>query len=611
MKPCTRAACDPGRHGQPPACAGVDGWCQSLARARSWHAGVSLAVAAGVVPLLWRHTGAMLLLAWLTAYAGCVLWLALRRRAGGRESACEAAPSRPLFETAVCHAAFWGLLPLVTFASLGADERRSLSWLVLVVAVYGSVSVFSTPRAQRVFLGLALSPVAGAWVAWGSRQDAASFVFATAAVGALCLAVGSQFDERLRSGWRVARDKHGLTQQLELKNRLLQAAHQSKDRVLVTASREVRQPVHALGLLVERLLVDPQARLVHGQVDTIARVVRSLAHSLGLLRDLSQLEAGTVRPVLRSFGVTPMFERLVAENRLEALEKGLRMVHEAPLCTVRSDPRLLHGILSSFVSNAVRYTEHGSVSIAARREGDHLWIDVVDTGPGIPESMHREIFREYVRIDPENQSVHGFGLGLAIADRTARLLGLRLALASQPGQGSRFSVCVPLGEEPDDEPLLPGDESPAAAWQRSLAGRRGILVDPDPVVLAGLASMVGAWGCQVVVVRSCEELRARLDHLQSPPDFIIADFHLGTLACTGTDAIRMVRERLGPDVPAILLTADLARRPGEPTGQADIQVLHKPVMPARLRTALEGLLAAVPDTPAAAAATIRQADRAH
>lgn len=374
----------------------------------------------------------------------------------------------------------------------------------------------------------------------------------------------------------------------------LSEAHSSRIRVIATASHEIRQPVHALGMLVERLRVDPRAGLLRSQADEISSVVNTLAHGLELLLDISRLEAGTVLVKSTTFKLNDLIDRIYAENLPAASKKGLRLILDSrEMLLVQTDAVLLHGILSNFVSNAIRYTDFGEVTLTCISRGKaEVWIHVVDTGRGIPDSMHENIFREYVRVDPANQSVQGFGLGLAIVRRTAALLGASLEMSSRLGRGSRFSVSVPLSSDPGARvDSISVGVARAAAVTRSLSGLRGLLVDNDIVVLRSMEGMVRSWGCSPVTSVSVADLEVKLEHLSSDEfDFIVADYHLGTGSQTGLDAIRLVRSLSSRFVPATVLTADLNVRVSS-LNEADVQVLHKPVLPVRLRAAIEEMFA--------------------
>src|SRR6266852_5019505 len=115
---------------------------------------------------------------------------------------------------------------------------------------------------------------------------------------------------------------------------------------------------------------------------------------------------------------------------------------------VRSDPRLLEQVIRNLLSNAVKYTTHGKLLLGCRRCGDKLRIEVWDTGPGIPEVELQAIFEEFHQLDnPARERSKGLGLGLAIVQRLADLLGHKIDVRSCPGKGSVFAVEVPLGRD--------------------------------------------------------------------------------------------------------------------------------------------------------------------
>src|SRR5262249_24896555 len=153
----------------------------------------------------------------------------------------------------------------------------------------------------------------------------------------------------------------------------------------------------------------------------------------------------------------------------------------------------------NFLSNAIRYTKHGRVLLGSRRRGKTLNIEVWDSGCGIPPEKREEIFEEFRRLDEiDTDQERGLGLGLAIADRIARLLGHALSLRSWPGKGSVFAIEVPLGD------LAFVSAAPSAASMLAedrLAGRRVLCMENEPAVLSGIEALLSSWGCQTVTVR--------------------------------------------------------------------------------------------------------------
>jgi len=164
---------------------------------------------------------------------------------------------------------------------------------------------------------------------------------------------------------------------------------------------------------------------------------------------------------------------------------------------VVSDPMLLYRIVLNLAQNAIAYTNTGKVMIGCPRCGDHLRIEVWDTGIGIPEEHQEAIFKEYVRLHGANRE--GLGLGLAICDRLARLLDHRIAVRSRLGRGSMFSVLVPRAQS---QVLEPVPVTAADGPPLNLVGRSVVVVDDDPDVLSALSATIEKCGAQVLSASS-------------------------------------------------------------------------------------------------------------
>jgi signal transduction histidine kinase len=177
------------------------------------------------------------------------------------------------------------------------------------------------------------------------------------------------------------------------------------------------------------------------------QAISGLRMLLDSLLDLSRLDAGVIQPKIDQFPLALLLDSLQAEYHLRAADHGLELRVVKTGLTVESDPMLLGRLLRNLIENAVRHTPSGAVLIGCRRVGGMVRIQVHDTGPGIPEERHAEIFDEFVQIDnPERDREKGLGLGLAIVRRLGELLGHRVGLRSAPGRGSCFWVEVPRAE---------------------------------------------------------------------------------------------------------------------------------------------------------------------
>lgn len=377
------------------------------------------------------------------------------------------------------------------------------------------------------------------------------------------------------------------------KSRELKHSTSNRVRILGTVSHEIRQPVHALGMMVERLRIDPHSIEFRPQLDEVAAVVRSLAHSLALLLDISRLDAGTVKVKTSLTGVQVLLERLTREFGFDARRKGLTLeCHSAQDVRLDTDFALFYGVVANFVSNAIRYTDRGYIKVFTSVKGPgEIWVHVRDSGRGIPQDRLKDIFDEYVRLDRENQAAQGFGLGLAIVRRTADLLGLSVTVDSQVGEGSEFKVSVPCSSQP----LVPagnaGSASRPSTVSRSLVGLRVVLVDNDAAVLRGIDSVVRSWGCVPLACQSVDELASKLELMPGIEfDCIVADYHLGPGMHNGLAAIELLRHHVQRFVSATIFTGDLNIRPAD-LPLPDVHVAHKPVVPARICVMLEEMAA--------------------
>jgi CheY-like chemotaxis protein len=263
------------------------------------------------------------------------------------------------------------------------------------------------------------------------------------------------------------------------------------------------------------------------------------------------------------------------------MARNLELRVASSSAVVESDPILLFRILANITTNALRYTERGKVLIGCRRRKAGLVIEVHDTGPGIPEDEIKDIFREFYQLgNPQRDREQGLGLGLAIVERSAKLLGHALEVRSRVGHGSTFSIRVPYGS-PDAIHAV--DKSRRAEWT-SLEGCTVLVVEDEKEIRAAMAILLESWGCEVLVAASGMEAFALLDGSAAEPDVILADYRLPG-ADNGIHIIAAVRARY-PNATGILITGDVAPPVLRAAEESGYRLLHKPLRPARLRALL-------------------------
>ncbi|MEW6165493.1 MAG: HAMP domain-containing sensor histidine kinase [Pseudomonadota bacterium] len=364
-------------------------------------------------------------------------------------------------------------------------------------------------------------------------------------------------------------------------------AARARSRFFAAASHDLRQPMLALGLFATRLGRDAHHSPLRPQVDQVVQSVRNLQGLLDTLLDYSRLSGQVYRIEEKPVRSLDLVARIVEEFSAAAADKRLEFRHRAADCWLLTDRALLHRILINLVGNAIRHTRRGAVLLTCRRGATHARIEVWDTGPGIPAEFHATIFDELVQLDnPERDSEKGLGLGLAIVRRTADLLRHPLALCSRVGQGSRFSVTIPLAppRPAEEEDLLEASSDP-------LEDARILFISEHPGEQEEIAGMLDGWGCQLVSVADADEARSWIV-VHGAPRAVLWDTADGA---AGTEYAQALLDWLetatGFRLPALIVSSgpvpQLEHRPDTATRL----LLTRPFRPARLRALLTRIVA--------------------
>ncbi len=344
-------------------------------------------------------------------------------------------------------------------------------------------------------------------------------------------------------------------------------ADNAKSRFLAAASHDLRQPLGALALYVDVLkgkVISDDALLV----DRIKGCVTSMSALLNDLLDVSKLTAGVVRPQLSNFSIDEMLSRLVAVHAPEAQLKGLRLRLRRCQLTAYTDPVWFNRMIGNLIANAVDYTQHGGALVACRRHAGRMWVEIRDTGIGIPGDQTSAIFEEFRQLGGTSRT-RGSGLGLAIVARAAALLGLEIRVRSIVGRGSLFAVELPLPPA-DSTPAVPPEKHEAHAGK----ALRIALVEDNPAVLQALCYVLKSSGHRVVAATSRVGLIRNLSGIV--PDLVISDYRLPDNE-TGLDVISTVRRTFGKALPAIIITGDTDPAIMAEMSRHGILIQHKPI----------------------------------
>lgn len=414
--------------------------------------GAQLGVSALLVWLLWDAMDRQILTGWL---AVLFVELALESYYAWRNAAaintlveCRYWSRRQILSVALA-AAIWGAGGFLMLVS------TSITYQALVLCVFLGLGAGAAttnpvfPPSLYIFITLMTWPLVLACAMFGDRDH---LILA----GLLLVYWGFL----LNAGWRLgqtfelslqrALENEQLVSQLTEEKLRAEQMSQVKSRFLAAASHDLRQPVHALALLVEALKIyvpDDPGKEVCRKVELS---VEALSGMLNALLDVSRLDAGVIRPNNETFSLKRLLNRLQDEFEVFAVKQGLTLEVGPCEVAVHTDPMLLELVLRNLISNALRHTHHGGVSLLCCQAEGGVQLVVKDTGEGIAPECLPHIFEEYYQVgNRQRDRRRGLGLGLSIVKRLDQMLGLQLQVNSTPGMGTTFAMMIP-GQQPDD-----------------------------------------------------------------------------------------------------------------------------------------------------------------
>jgi len=395
--------------------------------------------------------------------------------------------------------------------------------------------------------------------------------------------------------------------------RELEESNRYKSEFLANVSHELRTPLNSI-LLLSKMLASSRTALPAESVRQ-AQVIHDAGNDLRTLidtiLDLSRIEAGKVSLKTRPVKLRDLLDNLLELMHPQFVEKGLqlevRIDPDAP-ATLVSDHEKLRQILVNFLSNALKFTERGRVTIrlsrnrAADSGSRPAAISVSDSGIGIPEDKQALVFEAFKQVDGSTSRRYGgTGLGLTISRELARLIGGRIELQSRAGVGSTFTLLLPLAvadtaaaaaapagqsdREPDREHVAAPSDIPQADY----AGARVLVVDDDLRNLLALTPLLESWNIEVAAAGDGREALETL-HEDSNFDMVLMDLMMPLL--DGFETIRAIRA--DPRLPALPVVALTARAAADDRNRALAcganEFVSKPVEPAQLKAVLDRYL---------------------
>lgn len=408
----------------------------------------------------------------------------------------------------------------------------------------------------------------------------------------------SSLNRTLLDAMRGRHELAGLAARLALEVQRVEQAQRAHSRLLAAASHDLRQPVHALSLALGLAADEPVPPLQAQRLSLAQRSAEGLSAQLDALLDLGRLDAGELRAQPRPVALRPLVQGVVDAMRPQAEARGLALRLRAADVSAFTDPVLAERMVRNLLANAIRYTDRGGILVALRLPSGCLArVDVVDTGIGIAPDAQAGVFEEFVQADPA-AGRGGFGLGLAIVQGCAGLLGHGLSMRSVPGRGSRFriemqqaqAVAPPsCGQQPAGAAQAGTAVVDSTAEGLALAGALVLVIEDDAAVRGATSAVVARWGAEVAAAADVGTALAGLVTRRVRPALVIAD---GRLAGGDgvMDAVQRVRDEYNDDgLPGLVVSADDAAL--DAARAAGLVALRKPVTPAALEAAVRAALA--------------------
>lgn len=361
-----------------------------------------------------------------------------------------------------------------------------------------------------------------------------------------------------------------------------------KSQFVAAASHDIRQPLQAISFLVNALRSGNTQPKDDALFERLENSVESMSDLLNNMLDVSKLDAQSIVPQPKHLLLSKLFKKLQEELNPFTEDKSIQLIVNHSDELLFADTILLEQVLNNLLSNAIRYTNSGSITLSAKSVSGHIQISVKDTGIGIANTDKEAIFLEFHQIyNPERDQNKGLGLGLSIVKRLCALQSWPLELNSELGIGSCFSFTVPKG---DRDKVQVAEKN---SMNKNLAKLDVIVIDDHEGICFSLSNTLESWGCNV---RSFESAETACEAIRKSnawsPNLVISDYRLRKNT-TGLEAIDKVTTLLGYPITAMIITGDTAPKEITKIEKSGLTILHKPIKPAQLRLVISKKMKAV------------------
>ncbi len=394
----------------------------------------------------------------------------------------------------------------------------------------------------------------------------------------------------------TARNTQALMEKVKAQNDVIRRVNEERHRFLAATSHDLSQPIHAQGYFIQAMRQQLTNKAQHDLLDKIALTWERQSQFLRSLMDMNQLDSGSITPNPARVDLKGELQTTVTEFADQIAEKEQVLNCSFEDVQTVTDPVLLNRAVRNLVSNAIKYTPmHGTIAISLTREKESAIVTIGDTGPGIPLEDQERIFEEYVQLETEGSRRTGVGLGLSIVKRLCDLLDIALNVESTPGQGTTFTLAIPLIDTAQVSKPKVGS---LPQFKRFKTAPVVVLVDDEEAIREGMSNLLTDWGCQVICTSTPDGAVDLLAATPQVPDLLLIDKMLGS-GNSGIDLIARLREEVNEDTPAVLMSGGFISEIDQRTmTDAEILFLAKPVEPSLLYMTIERVVGGTPsETP--------------
>jgi signal transduction histidine kinase len=356
-------------------------------------------------------------------------------------------------------------------------------------------------------------------------------------------------------------------------------ANKLKSRLLAAASHDLRQPLHAIVLMLSGLkdyVIEIKGNTI---LTDINESVKDLSNMFDSILDLSGAEANK-ELVSSHFNIQTVLDRIEQEYRPLAIKKKVRLVIPQSNMTVFTHSESVYRILANLVSNSFKYTQVGGVTLTLEKHTNDISISVSDTGIGIPKHKRDKVFQESYQ---ESKDQEGHGLGLAISQELALKLGTEIRLSETSSKSALFQFRVPKGEA---QLIINATQYLMPVKLLSLEGLSVVLVEDERSVRLACQNLLANWGCNVTAFSNYS---AAMHHIEEAREtfVLITDLHLGR-SQNGIKLAESLCQKTGPENALVILTS--ASQFTKEQSHQNFKYLRKPFSPLQLATILRGFV---------------------